>query len=255
MYRILKNEDCVNSAPVTIEKPRLEKVNELTNNKLDMDDSFKYLEFKKRLEKISIIQNEIIKAAKDEAENLIKKAKEIAEEIKENAKRDGYKEGYERGYVDGLNKGLEDGKGQTYGLLAEAREIKEMIADEKRNLHKEIESDIVSTVIYCVKKIIDLNIEENKDLVINLVKKGLENYEASNVVTVRVSDEDYEFLTKNKDKLLKSLKFIDDVNIVRDISLDKYDCIVQTPSGMIDCGLKTQIESIREALKGVLNEQ
>jgi len=87
------------------------------------------------------------------------------------------------------------------------------------------------------------------------VKKGLENYEASNSVTVRVSDEDYEFLTKNKDKVLKNLKFIDDINIVRDISLDKYDCIVQTPSGMIDSGLKTQLESLKDALKGVLNDQ
>ncbi|MDI3312147.1 MAG: FliH/SctL family protein [Thermoanaerobacterium sp.] len=255
MYRILRNEDCINSSPVVIEKPRVEKVNELTNDKLDMDDSVKFLEFKKRLEKIRIIQDEIIKSAKDEAENLVRKAKEIAEEIKESAKKDGYKEGYEKGYIDGLNKGLEDGKSQTTDILAEAREIKEMVVGEKRNLHKEIESDIVSTVIYCVKKIIDLNVEENKDLVINLVKKGLENYEASDMVTIRVSDEDYEFLTKNKDKLLKSLKFIDDVNIVRDISLDKYDCIVQTPSGMIDSGLKTQIESIKEALKGVLNEQ
>ncbi|TCW38691.1 flagellar assembly protein FliH [Thermohydrogenium kirishiense] len=255
MYRILKNKDCINSSPVVIEKPHIKKLNNLSNDKINNNDSIQYIEFKKKLEKIRIIQDDIVKSAKDEAEKLINNAKKIAEEIKENAKKVGYKEGFNSGYKDGLNKGIDEGKDRTSAILKEAREIKEMILDEKKNLQKEVESDIVSTVIYCVKKIIDINMEENRDLVINLVKKGLENYEASNTVTVRVSDEDYEFLIKNKDKVLRNLKFIDDINIVRDISLDKYDCIVQTPSGMIDSGLKTQLESLKDALKGVLNDQ
>lgn len=255
MYRILKNENCINSSPIVIEKPHIKKINNLSSEKVIENDSVPYREFKKRLEEIRVIQDDIIKTAKDEAEKLLNKAKMLSDEIKENAKKDGYKDGFNNGYEEGLKKGLEEGRNKTSAILNEAKEIKEMILNDKRNLQKEVESDIVSTVIYCVKKIIDINLEENRDIVINLVKKGLENFEASNTVTVRVSEEDYEYLTKNKDKVLKNLKFIDDINIVRDISLEKYDCIIQTPSGMIDSGLKTQLESLKNALKGVLNDQ
>lgn len=254
MYRILKNKDCINSSPIVIEKPHIKRLNNLSNDRIIENDSMPYREFKKKLEKIRIIQDDIINAAKDEAEKLLSETKMLVEEIKENARKDGYKDGFNSGYEEGLKKGIEEGRDKTSAILNEAKKIKEMILNDKKNLQKEVESDIVSTVIYCVKKIIDINLEENRDIVINLVKKGLENYEASNVVTIRVSDEDYEYLTKNKDKVLKTLKFIDDINIVRDISLEKYDCIIQTPSGMIDSGLTTQLESLKNTLKGVLND-
>lgn len=132
MYRILKNKDCINSSPVVIEKPHIKKLNNLSNDKINDNDSIQYIEFKKKLEKISIIQDDIIKSAKDEAEKLINNAKNIAEEIKENAKQVGYKEGFDRGYKEGLNKGIDEGKDRTSSILKEAREIKEMILDEKK---------------------------------------------------------------------------------------------------------------------------
>lgn len=254
MYKILKVEDCTNSSPVVIEKPQIKR----TIEKKDIDtndNSIPLSIIKNHLKNIQTIQDRIIKNAKNEADKLLKETKKLINELKENAKKTGYNEGYSNGYEEGLKKGIAEGKEKTSSLIAEAREIKNEILNERKNLQKEFECDMISTIIECVKKIIDINIEENSDIIINLIKKGLENYEASDIVTVKVSESDYEYLVKNKDKVLRSLRLIDDINIVKDISLNKGDCIIHTPSGMIDSGLKTQLENLEKALKGVLNEQ
>jgi len=44
-----------------------------------------------------------------------------------------------------------------------------------------------------------------------------------------------------------------EVEIVKDLSLGKAECIIETPYGSVDCSLEGQIEQMRESLMMILN--
>ncbi|MDK2794773.1 MAG: flagellar assembly protein FliH, partial [Caldanaerobacter sp.] len=146
------------------------------------------------------------------------------------------------------------GEEKAQALIEEARALKEEILEEKKRLYKEAESDMINVILEAVEKIVGKHVEEDKDLILSLIKKGMENYNAFDKVTVRVSEEDYEHCVKNKDKILKDVEFLDEINIVKDLSLRKGDCIIETNSGVINSGVTTQLKTLKSLFAGVLNE-
>lgn len=261
LYKILKTENLNISSPVVIDtfyKASTDKGNENQKGfdlKSIKKDSNTYRIIKENLKKIQNLRDVIIKTANLESEHIIKEAKNKIEELKIEANKNGYEEGFNKGYKEGLEKGIKDGNKKTSDILNEAKDIKRSIINERNNLEKQFECDMVDTILKCVNKIIGDNLKLKNEYIVELIKKGLNNYEASDVVTARVCDDDYEYCIKNKDRIIKNLGYIKELNIVKDLSLKKGDCIINTPSGLIDSGITTQLKELEVSLKGVINEQ
>ncbi|WP_437341496.1 FliH/SctL family protein [Caldanaerobacter subterraneus] len=205
---------------------------------------------KEMIERARQVQREILSKTREDIEKMLKEAEERAHEIEEKYRIKGYEEGYRAGYEEGYKKGEE----KAQALIEEARALKEEILEEKKRLYKEAESDMINVILEAVEKIVGKHVEEDKDLILSLIKKGMENYNAFDKVTVRVSEEDYEHCVKNKDKILKDVEFLDEINIVKDLSLRKGDCIIETNSGVINSGVTTQLKTLKSLFEGVLNE-
>ncbi|WP_425305490.1 FliH/SctL family protein [Caldanaerobacter subterraneus] len=205
---------------------------------------------KEMIERARQVQREILSKTREDIEKMLKEAEERAHEIEEKYRIKGYEEGYSAGYEEGYKKGEEKAK----ALIEEAKALKEEILEEKKRLYKEAESDMINVILEAVEKIVGKHVEEDKDLILSLIKKGMENYNAFDKVTVRVSEEDYEHCVKNKDKILKDVEFLDEINIVKDLSLRKGDCIIETNSGVINSGVTTQLKTLKSLFAGVLNE-
>ncbi|WP_413783239.1 FliH/SctL family protein [Caldanaerobacter subterraneus] len=205
---------------------------------------------KEMIERARQVQREILSKTREDIEKMLKEAEERAHEIEEKYRMKGYEEGYSAGYEEGYKKGEE----KAQALIEEAKALKEEILEEKKRLYKEAESDMINVILEAVEKIVGKHVEEDKDLILSLIKKGMENYNAFDKVTVRVSEEDYEHCVKNKDKILKDVEFLDEINIVKDLSLRKGDCIIETNSGVINSGVTTQLKTLKSLFAGVLNE-
>ena len=230
-------------------KEKVEKVIELREQREDIKKESADLA-KKIIERARQVQQEILRKTKEDVEKILIEAEKKAKKIEEEYKEKGYQDGYTAGYQEGYKKGEEDAK----AIIEEAKTIKEEIIKEKQRMYKEAESDIVNVILLAVEKIVGKYVEEDKDIILNLIKKGMENYNAFDKVTVRVSEEDYEHCIKNKDKILKDIEFLDDVNILKDLSLKKGDCVIETNSGVINSGVSTQLKALKNLFAGVLNE-
>jgi len=262
LYNVLKYKNINFSSPVVLEinqycnkihtdpEKESENTTEKPQNNKKMLISQEIKSIKELVKKTTEVQNHIIKKTQKDAELILINAKNEAEKILNDYKNKGYEEGYKEGY----HKGFEKGELEANSIIEEAKHIKEDIIKEKERLYKEFESDMISLIVQSVEKIIDINLEENKDLILNLIKKGLENYNNFEKVTVRISENDYENVIKNKEKLLRTVEFIDDINIIKDLSLKKGDCIIDTNSGVINSGIYTQLEAFKNIIVGVLNE-
>ena len=230
-------------------KEKVEKVIELSEQREDIKKESADLA-KQIIERARQVQQEILRKTKEDVEKILIEAEKKAKKIEEEYKEKGYQDGYTTGYQEGYKKGEEDAK----AIIEEAKTIKEEIIKEKQRMYKEAESDIVNVILLAVEKIVGKYVEEDKDIILNLIKKGMENYNAFDKVTVRVSEEDYEHCIKNKDKILKDIEFLDDVNILKDLSLKKGDCVIETNSGVINSGVSTQLKALKNLFVGVLNE-
>ncbi|EMT40332.1 flagellar assembly protein FliH [Thermoanaerobacter thermohydrosulfuricus] len=256
MYRIYKQREINLSSPVVLRivengnyKEKVEKVIELREQREDIKKESADLA-KKIIERARQVQQEILRKTKEDVEKILIEAEKKAKKIEEEYKEKGYQAGYTAGYQEGYKKGEEEAK----AIIEEAKTIKEEIIKEKQRMYKEAENDIVNVILHAVEKIVGKYVEEDKDIILNLIKKGMENYNAFDKVTVRVSEEDYEHCIKNKDKILKDIEFLDDVNILKDLSLKKGDCVIETNSGVINSGVSTQLKALKNLFVGVLNE-
>jgi len=256
LYRVYKQQEINLSSPIVLRivengnyKEKVEKVIELSEQREDIKKESEILA-KQIIERARQVQQEILRKTKEDVEKILIEVEKKAKKIEEEYKEKGYQAGYTVGYQEGYKKGEEDAK----AIIEEAKAIKEEIIREKQRMYKEVENDIVSVILLAVEKIVGKYLEEDKDIILNLIKKGMENYNAFDKVTVRVSEEDYEHCIKNKDKILKDIEFLDDVNILKDLSLKKGDCVIETNSGVINSGVSTQLKALKNLFVGVLNE-
>lgn len=191
------------------------------------------------IENASMEANNILIMANEDAQKVLQDAKIEAQLIKVNAQKEGYSEGYQQG--------LEDGKRETQDLAHQALTIKEELEEERRNLITNIENEIPKIIYIAVEKVINREFNLNKKIILDIISSTL-NKTNSETATVRVSDEDYDIVDQNKDKVMSECKGLYDIEVKKDLSLDTGDCIVETNCGYIDAGINTQIKKLQESV-------
>lgn len=186
----------------------------------------------------------IIENAKNEAENIINQAnleiEQQAKQIYEENKENGYKEGFEKGTIE------------IQGLKEEANQIISNAIEEKEIIEQKIEPDLINLVINISQKILTNAFKINPEIISLLIKKGLQNVKELVNLKIIVSENNYEFVMSNKDEILKIDTSKNNIEIIKDSSLEDDNCIIETELGIIKCGAKEQFEGIKEALQYIL---
>lgn len=216
-------------------------------------------EAKKEYEKIIENANKealkIVEEAENQKEDMINLAYERSKEVFTQSKNDGYKEGYEIGYVEGFDKGYSEGKIISDKLIKESLEIKNGYINKTNNLLKDLEEDIIELVISIYEKVINKKTEEDNELIVSLVLKGISNLDLTEKLTIITSKEDYNMLEMSKGEILAKASMISELEIKYDVSLEKGDCILETAKGNIDVSLKHQLDEVKELLTTILNNE
>ncbi len=197
------------------------------------------------VEEITETENDTdVRAAADElmhrAEEALEAAKAEAESIRNSAREEGYAEGIKKAedYVSDMLKERENTLEKEY--LAKHKELEEEYGRKREQLEPELTEvllDIFSRITHAVS-------EDKKDMILGLIKNVLDNSEVSRNIFIRVSAEDYSFVSNNRDKLLEAAVPDTVIEVTRDASLKKNQCIIETDAGVFDCSLDIQLENL-----------
>jgi flagellar assembly protein FliH len=82
-----------------------------------------------------------------------------------------------------------------------------------------------------------------------MVNRALNNLDKSNEYTIRVSKEDYDYLTERKGVLLNAIGREVNLVINEDPELTKNQCLIETDTRVIDCSLDVQLNNLITDLK------
>lgn len=202
--------------------------------------------------------DEIINKAKIEAEAILKEARESSDTIMEKMYQKSrlmIEESKQKGYEEGYKKGYEEGCIAAEKIIKEANSIKREYLQKKAVYLRQLEKDIIDLVINISEKIINQKLDDDKEVIISIILKGLESLLVSDKVIIRVSKDDYDIVEFAKERLLSEASLIEDIEVKMDNSLGKGDCVIETERGCVDVSIKTQIEAMKKTLKDILNSE
>ncbi|MBA4686941.1 MAG: hypothetical protein H2184_07285 [Candidatus Galacturonibacter soehngenii] len=192
-------------------------------------------------EEIVLSPEEIIENAKLEASKLIEEANQQAELIKQEAFESANKAGYDEGYQQAITQV----KKQEEQLMMQQNK---MLAEYQSQLEK-MEPLLVDAIITVVQNVFKIKFEDNRNLIVHLLKIALGQIESSNDIIIKVSKEDYPFLLKYKEVLSKTVTKNIQINIMEEISLTKNQCLIETDGGVFDCSLDVQLDNLSKTLR------
>lgn len=189
----------------------------------------------------------IIKEAQIEAERIIENAQKDAEELEKTSADEGKKQGYEQGYNEAMS--------QYEDLIKQAQEMKENTIVEYNHVLAGIENEAVELILGIAKKVIGEEININKENILMLVKQGFEKCSSKENAVIRVSPDDFDYLTENKDKLVEMIGGAAEIEIKKEASLSAGACLIETPFGSVDAGVQTKLKKIEEAFKQIVDNK
>lgn len=195
----------------------------------------------------------ILEDARKQAEDILEDAKKQAEDILKDAKENGYKEGYEKGTIESKQKSDDL---QTK-LKADYKSMSEKLQNEYDEKYQVMESELVDTLMEVFSKVTLTIAEDKKNLVLLLIQRTLKDADANKDFLIRVSDVDYGFVMNSIDKLYDCVSLDSKIEVVRDNTLKKNQCIIETDAGAFDCSLDIQLEGLISEIKllSCLNKQ
>lgn len=183
----------------------------------------------------------LLNEARAEAEEIKRAAASEAESLKEQVFANAREEGYQAGYRDGLQ--------QAESARQEAETLKASYEKEYLQKVEELEPMFVDTFTDIYEHVFHTSMAQNKEIIFYLIKDALRNIEDSKNFVIHVSKEDYGFVSMQKRELLAGLAGSDAAEIVEDMSLKPGQCLIETGSGIFDCGLETQLQGLKRELR------
>jgi flagellar assembly protein FliH len=189
----------------------------------------------------------IIEEANFEAQKIIEQANQNKEALMGQAAQQGYQEGYDSGYSHGLNQAAE--------YIQQAAELKSHLDARSRQMYKEAEKEIMQMVTDIAEKVVGEELVQNPSAILSIIKQAIAKCAFKDRLVIRVSEQDYEYVLGNKEWIAMLAEGINDLEIACDKALDKGSCIVETPSGEVNAGVRVQMNEVKKAFEYLMRNE
>lgn len=155
-----------------------------------------------------------------------------------------YDEGFQVGYEEGRNKALAE-------MNEAVQTANEVTKKSQENAVKYLESQervILELAMKTAERILGTVLDENDEVFITMVKRGLKEARESKEIKLYVSLEDYENISANRSEL--AAVFPPDIPflIFANEDYEKNDCIIETNQGRIVVSVDDQLIELKEKL-------
>jgi flagellar assembly protein FliH len=187
------------------------------------------------------LQREIAEA-KEQAQMILQEAREEAQAQKKQV------------LEEAKAQGLEEGRRQADRELQRAKAALE--ADKKAleaaydKQVAEFEPRFVESITGIYEAIFRVELSSYREILLHLLENAMRKAESSREFIIRVSEQDYPFVSMHKKELTAAAAGgSGTVMITEDASLKKNQCLIETDGGIFDCGLEIQLTELGNKLR------
>jgi len=208
----------------------------------------------------SSVENDVVYAAQQDADNilrgaaeratqLIAEAEEAAEAIKLQSQQEGYQSGFVQGQQEGYQAGLSQAENEIQ--LAHQRSTDLLVSAQKQAdiMVMNAEKQLVELSLSIARKILKREIDENPMTILPIVKEALGKVQDAESIVIRVNPEDTEVLQMAKRDLQQVIGGDKALSIIADYTINPGGCMIDTKLGTVDATIDTQFEAIKQAVQ------
>ncbi|MDL1956463.1 MAG: hypothetical protein LWW95_05375 [Candidatus Desulfofervidus auxilii] len=182
------------------------------------------------------------------SEDLLVKAKEEAEQIKKQAYETGFKQGLKEGIKQGEKEAKIEILKKAEKKLENLEKIIEEIAQFRQKLFQKMEKEILGLALAIAKKIVKQEVNINKEVILNNIREAINKLTEVDRVFVKVNPEDYEFIQQYRPDFLETLNQKQKIKLIKDETIKRGGCLIETDFGQIDARIETQLENLTKDL-------
>ncbi|SFG25154.1 FliH/SctL family protein [Oribacterium sp. WCC10] len=207
-------------------------------------------------EEISFMQRKMLRDASDRAEKILNRSKLEAEQIKKDAYEEGYNKGHQEGMMDGRTAAKQQAEAEFRQTIekyqsAVAHSIVQIGEEREESFHRYLD-ELKDVAIAVAEKVIHISLETSGEIIKRMIIAEVEKMKRTEWIKIYIDKYDYEkLISVDEDVAADLARISDNVKfVVQDKESVGY-AVIETPSEMIDIGVGSQIDSIRENLNGV----
>ncbi len=200
-----------------------------------------------------ISPEEIRKAAQEEADAVLADAHNQVEAmlaahsqveaIRQQARNEGFAAGQQEGNARAQQK-LDE-------LSRELEEEQRRMEEDYQRRIQELEPYLVDVITDVFEKVFHVQFDDKKAILIYLIQKVILSAEGTKDFQIRVSLKDYGYVEEHKDEIIQQVGASVHIEIMADAALQERQCMIETDSGIFDCGSDVQLENLIKALKSL----
>ncbi len=205
----------------------------------------------------------VIKAGED-AETLLENARKEAEDILNDARlstlrlRDEAKAETERekneilaqARQQGYEEGVARARTEVEAIEREYQEKARQLEAAYQEQIDVLEPQFIDNITGLYEYIFHVDLSAYREILVHLISAAIRKLEGSHDFMIHVSKEDYPYVSMQKKQMLSGAVSSNcNVDVMEDMSLEKNQCMIETESGIYDCGLDTQMSELVRKLR------
>lgn len=192
---------------------------------------------------------EMIAEAQAEIEDMRRAAQANIDSERDATLRRAMEDGHRQGYQEGFEEGRRQAALENQAKEQQLQEKEYMLQEEFQRRLLELEPMMLDTLTNIYEHVFAVDMSENRNVIMHLVENTLHRIDGGVNYLVRVSKEDFPYISMQKQAVLeKCITSSANLEVVEDITLAVNECLIETDSGIYDCSVGTELKELKKQL-------
>lgn len=182
---------------------------------------------------------------------VIDKAEKECVKLKELARQEGHTEGYNEGFASGKDESLE----KYRKFIDAAGKLLGEINSRKEAYYISNEEEMRDTVFELVQKITAAEIKTDPRVIDGIIGEAAKNFRNSDYIKITLAEDGISERYLTDEKLMRDIiPYIPEIEIEFDDEAEEGTIILDNGSEIVDAGIPTQLDFLKEILKNTRGE-
>ena len=190
----------------------------------------------------AITEEDILRNATAKAGCIVADAKAAAEEMKKAAWQEGYREG--------IAQGQRETDALACAQAEDAKRVFEKIEVYKRDLHDDLQNNVLSLAFDIAEKIINLHLKKDDTLYVGIAREAIQALNSSSKFALRVSRSEYDRFFGKGGQWMRDEIGCAPFEVICDPTMAENGCIVESDEGVVNAGVSEQLGKLRRIIDG-----
>ena len=195
----------------------------------------------------------IMNQAREEAQQLLDQTREQAEaeleEIRAGARDEGYREGYAQGIAKAMDDSVRDREATAARLEKEVQDFLEKASLAREEMLLQSRDELLELCLSVAEKVVRVSLKSSSEVIVRMIQTATERMKRQEWVHIYISGCDARQLAQISPALTSTLGALSQhIKVVPMGDDEGGTCIVETPDGIVDASVSTQMSNIRDVL-------